>query len=168
MGPVDPWSPNWRPDPSGRRLAMIRASRRGALLAGLVLWPLIWLAILTSRIDDTWTIPAAILVPAFSWPALALLGAGLGPAALGSKVDGVVAGLALAIGAPVAAVTSTAIGSFILAAVLTSSSRAAETFGLTVRTGVLEAIRMAPWLAAAAVIWVIAVRRWSDVSDAHT
>jgi hypothetical protein len=27
---------------------------------------------------------------------------------------------------------------------------------------------MAPWLAAAAAIWVIAIRRWSDVSDART
>jgi len=37
MGPGNPWSPNWRPDPTGRRLAAIRTARRGALLAAILL-----------------------------------------------------------------------------------------------------------------------------------
>ena len=40
MGPNNPWSPNWRPDPTGRRLVAIRAARRGALLAGIAYIPL--------------------------------------------------------------------------------------------------------------------------------
>ena len=48
MGPANPWSPNWRPDPTGHRAIAIRSSRRGALLAGVLLWPLVLLADLTT------------------------------------------------------------------------------------------------------------------------
>ena len=33
---MGPWDPNWRPDPTGRRLVAIRAARRGALAAAVI------------------------------------------------------------------------------------------------------------------------------------
>ena len=33
---MGPWDPNWRPDPTGRRLEAIRAARRGALAAAVI------------------------------------------------------------------------------------------------------------------------------------
>ena len=40
MGPSNPWSPNWQPDPTGRRLLTIRAARRGAFLAAGIYLPI--------------------------------------------------------------------------------------------------------------------------------
>ncbi len=37
---MGPWDPNWRPDPTGRRLEAIRAARRGALAAAVIFGPL--------------------------------------------------------------------------------------------------------------------------------
>ena len=51
----------------------------------------------------------------FSLPALALLGAGLTSAALGTPPTAASAGLAMGVGVPVAAVTSAMIGAFVLA-----------------------------------------------------
>ena len=51
-----------------------------------------------------------VLIATLTWPGLALLGAGLAPAAVGSRVDAVAAGIALGIGAPIAAITSIVIG----------------------------------------------------------
>ena len=33
---MGPWDPNWRPDPTGRRLEAIRVARRGALAAAVI------------------------------------------------------------------------------------------------------------------------------------
>ena len=46
MGPANPWSPNWQPDPSGGRLLRIRAARRGALLAAAIYLPVATVAAL--------------------------------------------------------------------------------------------------------------------------
>lgn len=161
MGPGNPWSPDWRPDPTGRRAAAIRSSRRGAILAALLLWPIALLATVTSPgIDETWVTRAALLA-ALSWPGLALLGAGLAPAAIGSRVDAAAAAVALAIGAPVAAVLSTVIGVAILFA-FWDGARVDEAVGLTIRLGVLGALRYAPLVAAVVLVWVILVRRSSS------
>lgn len=158
MGPGNPWSPDWRPDPTGRRAAAIRSSRRGALLAALLLWPIALLATVTSPGIDETSITRAALLAALSWPGLALLGAGLAPAAIGSRVDAAVAAVALGIGAPVAAVLSTAIGVATLFA-FRDNARIDEAIGLTIRLGVLGALRFAPVVAIVVVVWVILVRR---------
>ena len=57
---------------------------------------------------------AGVVIAVASLPALALLGAGLTSAALGSRSSAASAGLAMAVGAPVAAVTSAMICTFVL------------------------------------------------------
>jgi hypothetical protein len=169
MGPANPWSPNWRPDPTGQRLVAIRSSRRGAFWAVLLLWPLVLLAAFTT--PGATDLPDArliVLVAALSWPGLALLGAGLAPTALGSRVDAMVAGIALGIGAPVAAITSAMIGVGILLAIYNSGDFNGQphmpgdftgvVLGLTVRLGVLGALRVAPLVAIAVGAWLIVVR----------
>jgi hypothetical protein len=159
MGPANPWSPNWRPDPTGRRLAAIRAARWGAFLAALLLWPLTLLATLTTPGSSEQPVGRAVLIAALAWPGLALLGAGLAPAAIGSRVDAFVAGLALAIGAPVAAVTSMIIGAVVVLVFSGAHGQAGEAAGTAIRLGVQGAIRVAPLLAVATVVWVLLVRR---------
>jgi hypothetical protein len=163
MGPTNPWAPNWRPDPTGHRAVAIRSSRRGALWAGLLLWPLVLLATFTTpgALDQAWDPRQIALIAALSWPGLALLGAGLAPAALGSRIDAVVAGLALAIGAPIAAITSTMISVAIVVGLLSQDLGVGvgEAIGTTIRLGVLGAVRFAPLVAAAVVVWVFAVRQ---------
>jgi hypothetical protein len=163
MGPANPWSPNWQPDPTGHRAVAIRSSRRGALWAGLLLWPLVLLASFTTpgvfdRANDPRQI---VLIAALSWPGLALLGAGLAPAALGSRIDAVVAGVALGIGAPIAAIMSTMISVAIVVGLLSQDLGVGvgEAIGTTIRLGVLGAVRFAPLVVAAVVVWVLAVRR---------
>ena len=56
----------------------------------------------------------AMLVLAIGLPGVALLGAGLASAALGSRIDAVAVGIAFGVGCPVAAVTSIVIGGFVL------------------------------------------------------
>jgi hypothetical protein len=159
MGPANPWSPNWRPDPTGRRLIAIRSSRRGAFWAGLLLWPLVLLAAFTTPgAMDLPDIRLIVLAAALAWPGLALLGAGLAPAALGSRIDAVVAGIALGMGAPVAAITSTLIGVAILAPRYSADASIGEALGLTIRLGVLGALRVAPLIAIAVAIWILIVR----------
>jgi hypothetical protein len=160
MGPANPWSPNWRPDPTGRRLIAIRSSRRGALWAGLLLWPLVLLAALTTPgATDQADLRQIIMAAAFSWPGLALLGAGLAPAALGSPIDAVVAGIALGIGAPIAAIASTLIGIAIIYLFYSTGANAGEALGATIRLGVLGAMRVAPLVVVAVSIWLFVVRQ---------
>jgi hypothetical protein len=159
MGPGNPWSPDWRPDPTGGRAAAIRSSRRGALLAVLLLWPIALVATITSPGSSDTMVLRATLLAALAWPGLALLGAGLAPATLGSRVDAAAAGLALGIGAPIAAVLSTVIGVAVVVAFSGVSARMGEAVGLTIRLGVLGAIRFAPLVALAVVVWVLLVRR---------
>jgi hypothetical protein len=161
MGPANPWSPNWRPDPTGRRLVAIRSSRRGAFWAGLLLWPLVLLATLTTPMpgDQTVDLRALVLVAAFSWPGLALLGAGLAPAAIGSRTDAIATAIAMGIGAPIAAIASALIAVAIIAVVSTTGAQTGAVLGLTIRLGVLGAMRWAPLVGVAVVAWLYMIRR---------
>lgn len=150
MGPNNPWSPNWRPDPTGGRLASIRLARRGAVLAG-ALYLVVGAIVL---LDDDVPRRAAAIALAMGLPGVALLGAGLAPAAPGSVVDGIVVGIALAVGAPVAAVTSLLIGGFFLGMAIGQ-----DLAGPILRAGMSAAIEAAPIVAIAAAGWVVAIRR---------
>src|SRR6185312_8420653 len=99
MGPGNPWSPNWRPDPTGRRLAAIRTARRGALLAAILLGGVTTVAAMVAPETDGLPLIIPLTITMAAIPALALLGAGLAPAATGSRVDAAVAGIAFAVGA---------------------------------------------------------------------
>ena len=159
MGPANPWSPSWRPDPSGRRLAAIRTARRGALLAALMLGGVTVIAVLVApeAAGAPPIVPVTITFGAI--PALALLGAGLAPSAVGSRIDAVVVGIALAIGAPVAAALSTAIAVLFAFALRPEVTRVTgEAVGDVIRVGVAGALRVAPLLAVVAVLWVIVIR----------
>ena len=156
MGPNNPWSPQWRPDPTGRRLAGIRTARRGALLAAVAYVPLAAAAIATSQLPRD----VELLVLTIGSPGVALLGAGLAPAALGSKVDAVAVGIAFAIGCPVAAVTSIVIGAFVLGMLVPGGPDLA---GPILQAGVRAAVGIAPLVALIAAGWVMAIR-WLDRS----
>jgi hypothetical protein len=154
MGTNNPWSPDWRPDPTGRRLVAIRAARRGALLAGIAYVPLGAAALSVAQLPRE----PALLALAVGLPGVALLGAGLAPATLDSRIDAVVAGIAFAIGSPVAAVTSIVIGAFVVSAF---AKGGADLAGPLLRAGVSSAIGIAPLVALGATLWVLAVRRLS-------
>ena len=107
---MGPWDPNWRPDPTGRRLEAIRVARRGALAAAVIFGALEVLAtVVGSPVrSGSWRMPhrsLGLMLALFSLPALALLGAGLTSAALGTPSTAASAGLAMGVGVPVAAVT---------------------------------------------------------------
>jgi len=73
---MGPWDPNWRPDPTGRRLVAIRAARRGALAAGVIFGSLEVVATVVSVPVDS-AQPAnspmvGLMYALFSLPALAL------------------------------------------------------------------------------------------------
>jgi hypothetical protein len=150
MGPNNPWSPSWRPDPSGSRLASIRIAKRGAVLASIGYIAVGAAIVLLGTAPRTLT--AAAL--AVGLPGVALLGAGLAPAAIGSAVDGLVVGVAMAIGAPVAAVTSLVIGAFIIDAAASS-----DFSGLILRASMSAAIGAAPLVAIVSALWVLGIRR---------
>jgi hypothetical protein len=151
MGPDNPWSPTWRPDPTGGRIAAIRAARRGALSAGLV-----YVAVGAAMLA-VGTLPqqAGLVALAIGLPGVALLGAGLAPSTLGSRSDAIVTGVAFAIGAPIAAVTSIALGALTLSAF----GGNLELVGAIIRAGVLAAIGVLPVVVLASVAWVILTRR---------
>jgi len=160
---MGPWSPNWRPDPSGRRLAEIRAARRGAILAAGIFGALVTIAVLRAP-AETPSLPSAnvfvaLAAAATSVPGLALLGAGLTAAALGSRASAAMAGLAMGVGVPVAAVTSVMIGAFVLSGVAYSLEQAAMTAGEILRGGVTAAVWISPLIALGSVAWVVLVRR---------
>src|SRR6188508_103977 len=163
---MGPWDPNWRPDPTGRRLVAIRAARRGALAAGVIFGSLEVIATVVSVPVDS-AQPAnspmvGLMYALFSLPALALLGAGLTSAALGTPPAAASAGLAMAVGVPVAAVTSAMIGAFILAGLAGTSVGqidGAEVAGVLLRAGVTAAVRISPLIAIGSVVWVLLVRR---------
>jgi hypothetical protein len=161
MGPANPWSPNWRPDPTGHRLIAIRSSRRGAFWAGLLLWPLVLLATLTTPIPQQYVVDSRtmIFVAALSWPGLALLGAVLAPSAIGSRTDAIATAIAMGIGAPLAAITSFLIAVAIVAVITTTGAQTGTVLGLTIRLGVLGAMRWAPFVAIAVAVWLFVVRR---------
>ncbi|MGK2849781.1 MAG: hypothetical protein ACSLFN_02570 [Candidatus Limnocylindrales bacterium] len=154
MEPDNPWSPNWRPDETGERLRSIRAARRGALLAVLAYAPVAWLAASVAPAP----IEAGLGAAAIGVPGVALLGAGLTPSTLGSRAWAAISGLAFAVGAPVAAVTSLVIGGFVLDSFIGDSARFGGPF---LRAAVTAATSVVPAVALASLLWVVAVRRFS-------
>jgi hypothetical protein len=156
---VSPWDPQWRPDPTGRRLAIIKASRRGAILAALMFGPTVWLATAVSSPEGIDEVLGGAMVAALSLPGLALLGAGLTPAALGPRTSAASAALAMGVGVPVAAVASAMIAVWIVAAFALGLDDAGRLAGMVLRDGVSAAARIAPVVAAAAIAWVLLVRR---------
>ena len=172
---MGPWSPNWRPDPTGRRLAAIRLARRGGLLAGLIFTPLVWLASeLTPRdavalppppLDGSTWIVGAALVALFCAPGIALLGAGLAGSALGPRSSAAITGVAIAVGVPVAAVTSAMIAIFVAAvAVGNDVGDASAIAGQFLRGGVTAAARVSPLIVLGSALWVVLVRRFARVA----
>ncbi len=159
---MDPRSPSWRPDPTRRRLATIRLARRGALLAAVLFAPVgaVGMAILPP-IEPLISPMASVVAGLAGVAGVALLGAGLAPAAQGSRLDGLVVGVALAIGVPVAAVTSALIGTFIAGSALHGFDEGGLLAGEVLRSGVGGAVRLSPLVALASTAWVLLIRRWS-------
>ena len=158
---MDPRSPSWRPDPTGRRLATIRTARRGGLLAAVLFAPVgaVGMAFLPA-IEPLGTPTASVLAGLAALAGVGLLGAGLAPAALGSRIDGFAVGVALGVGVPVAAVTSALIGTFMAGSALHGFDEGGRLAGQVLRGGVSGAVRLSPLIALASAAWVIAVRRW--------
>ena len=154
MGPDDPWSPAWRPDRDDSRLRRILLARRGAAMAGLLWVPVSLAATWQSGLRPE----LLVLIVVVGSAGVALLGAGLAPAAVGSLVDAAVVGVAMAIGAPVAAVTSMVIAGVIVDAAL---ERIDDLPGMILRRGVLAAIGVAPLVVLAVAGWLWSVRRYA-------
>ena len=95
-----------------------------------------------------------------SLPGLALLGAGLTPAARGSRGSAASAGLAMGVGVPVAAVASGMIAIYLLVAFARDLDLAGRAAGLVLRDGVTAAVWIAPLIALASLVWVVLVRRY--------
>lgn len=165
LGPANPWSHNWRPDPSGRRLATIRMARRGGLLAAVLFAPVggAGMALLPA-IDPLVGTPASVLAGLAALAGVGLLGAGLAPAAVGSRVDGLAVGIALAVGVPVAAVTSAMIGTWLAGSALDGFDAGGRLAGQVLRSGVNGAVSLAPLIGLASGAWVVLVRRWGTPS----
>jgi hypothetical protein len=169
---MGPWSPNWRPDPTGRRLAAIRVARRGGLLAGLIFTPLVWLAAALTPTEavtlpppldsSSWMLRTA-LVALFCAPGIALLGAGLAGSALGPRSTAAITGVAIAVGVPVAAVTSGMIAVFVAIAIGNGVGDATAIAGQLLRGGVTAAVRVSPLIVVGSVVWVVLVRRFASV-----
>ncbi|MBA3234813.1 MAG: hypothetical protein H0T59_02320 [Chloroflexi bacterium] len=160
---MGPWDPNWRPDPTGQRLIAIRASRRGAITSAVLFGGLEFVSVMAAP-PPIAAVPrdellVALVITLFSIPALALLGAALTSAALGSRASAASAGLAIGVGVPVAAVASVMIGGFIVGGIAGGFERGADVAGDVLTTGVTAAVRISPLIAIAATGWAIVVRR---------
>jgi hypothetical protein len=166
---MGPWSPNWRPDPTGQRLVALRIARRGGLLAGLIFTPLVGFAVvLTPRevpplpaFDTEGWMAVAGIVALFCAPGIALLGAGLASSALGPRSNAAITGLAIAVGVPVAAVTSAMIGAFIAVTFAHGVGDATEVVGDLIRAGVTAAVRISPLIVLGSIAWIVFVRRFA-------
>lgn len=112
-------------------------------------------------IDPLLEPPASVLAGLAGLAGVGLLGAGLAPAALGSRIDGAVVGLALALGVPVAAVTSALIGTWLVGSALDGFDEGGRLAGQVLRSGVGGALSLSPLIALGSAIWVVAVRRWA-------
>jgi hypothetical protein len=136
-------------------------ARRGALLAAVLFAPVgaVGMAILPA-IEPLETPTASILAGLAGLAGVGLLGAGLAPAAIGSRIDGLAVGVALAIGVPVAAVTSALIGTFVAGSALHGFDEGGRLASQVLRGGVSGAVRLSPLIALASTIWVVLVRRW--------
>jgi len=97
---------------------------------------------------------------------VALLGAGLAPAGLGSRIDGLAVGVALGVGVPVAAVTSALIGTFMVGSALHGFDEGGRLAGQILRSGVSDAVKLSPLIALASAIWVVVLRRWDRGTSA--
>jgi hypothetical protein len=139
-------------------------ARRGGLLAAVLFAPVgaAGMAMLPA-IDPLLTPEASILAGLAGIAGVALLGAGLAPAALGSRIDGAVVGLALGLGVPVAAVTSAIIGTYLAGSAIDGFDEGGRLAGQVLRSGVSGAIRLSPLIAIASAVWVVTVRRWGAV-----
>jgi hypothetical protein len=160
---VGPWDPNWRPDPTGRRLAGIRAARRGALASAVIFGILEVVATIVAPPVAPSTLGADLLggvaIALFSLPGLALLGAGLSSAAIGPRSSAAAAGLAMGVGVPVAAVTSAMIGAFFVAWFIQGAPEGFDAAAQILRGGVTTAVRIWPLIALGSVAWVLLARR---------
>jgi hypothetical protein len=160
---VGPWDPNWRPDPTGRRLQGMRAARRGALLAAVIFGFLVGVASVVglSTVGSLFGLDVMIgaIVAGFSLPGVALLGASLTSAARGTGASAVSAGLAIGVGVPVAAVTSAMIGVFVVAGLFDGLGSGTAVAGVVLRQGVTAAERIWPLIVFGAAAWVVLVRR---------
>jgi hypothetical protein len=165
---MGPWDPNWLPDPTGSRLIAIRAARRGAIAAAAIFGCLGFVAAVVARPVAAPTLEqdllAGVVLALLSLPGLALLGAGLTSAALGSRSSAATAGLAMGVGVPVAAVTSAMIGAFILASIATRGAHGSDVAGMVLKAGVTAAVRISPLIALASLAWVMLVRRFGPVA----
>jgi hypothetical protein len=137
---------------------MIRTARRGALLAAVLLGGVTAIAALLAPEAVGRPLAVPVAITAMAIPALALLGAALAPTAVGSRVDAVVAGVAFAVGAPVAAALSTATAVFVVVGVSDYTALTGLAVGEVIRMGVTAALRVAPLVALAALAWVMSVR----------
>ena len=162
---MGPWSPDWRPDLTGRRLIAIRAARRGALAAAVVFAVTVAVAAILApevEVDQPATrIAAALIIAVGSMPGLALLGAALTSAALDDRSSAAVAAIAIGVAAPTAAVASAMIGVFVVVGLADGLGEAAGMAGLTLQAGVRAAIRIAPIVGLTSIGWVAIVRRWA-------
>lgn len=134
--------------------------RRGGVVAGLAYVLIAASVLFVSPLPDQ----VALLALVTGLPGVALLGAGLAPSALGTRIEAAITGVAFAIGAPVAAVTSLVIGGLILGGIvraLTDRHIEQDFAGTILRAGVMTAVSVAPIIALAAVAWVLMVRRLS-------
>lgn len=136
-------------------------ARRGGLLAAVLFAPVgaAGMAMLPA-IDPLLSPPASALAGIAGLAGVALLGAGLAPAASGSRIDGLVVGVALGVGVPVAAVTSAIIGTYLAGLAADGIDEGARLAGQVLRGGVSGAVRLSPLIAIASAVWVIVVRRW--------
>ena len=161
---LGPWDPNWRPDPTGERLEGMRVARRGAIASAVIFGMLVAIAVALAPPFPSTTPElgpfAGAIVAMFSLPGLALLGAGLTSATLGSRSSAVSAGLAIGIGSPVAAVTSAMIGAFFLVGLVGGAKEGGDVAGTLLRVGVTAAVRISPLIAVGSTGWVLLVRRF--------
>lgn len=160
---MGPWDPNWRPDPTGRRLEAMHAARRGAFASAIIFGVLVVVAV-SAGLAAIGTSPdldlgVGVLVACLSLPALALLGAGLTSAARSTPGSAISAGVAIGVGVPVAAATSAIIGVFVAGSIMGGFATGAELAGVVLRQGVLAAERIWPLIVLGAAGWVVLVRR---------
>ena len=163
MGPSNPWSPNWRPDPTGGRLLTIRVARRGAYLAAAIYLPIaiVAAALATNPFQALPTelaTPIAMIAVLSGVAGVALLGAGLAPAALGSRIDAVVVGIAhrdRRAGGRHRVVRHLGLGDRFL------DRRQVDVAAPFLRAGVIAAVQVAPLVAVGAAAWVVILRRIS-------
>lgn len=154
MGPNNPWSPDWRPDESGARLRRIYVARRGAAVAGLLWIPVSLVAARQANLP----LDLGLLTVAVGSAGVALLGAGLAPAAIGSRIDAVVVGVAMALGAPIASVISL----LITGAIIDALASSIEDLVIDIlRSSVRAGVGVTPLVLLAVVGWVVIVRRYA-------